>query len=101
MTDVIVNTVHRAPALRLKKPAAPVAGPATLAKPSGNVAVGALSRAVKGANAFVLSLRDGLTEQEREHRRKVEERRHILCLRMQNVRRLFPSLARCQFWSPC
>lgn len=97
MTDVILNPIHRAPVVRLKKPPTltqATSAPATLrhqhhqkpcAKPAPNAAVGALSRAVKSANSFVLSLRDGLTDQEREHQRKVEERRQILCLHMQNV----------------
>ncbi|KAH6667081.1 lipase [Plectosphaerella plurivora] len=96
MADVILNPGHRASVVRLKKPPAPsqtASAPATLrhhqkppcAKPVQNPAVGALSRAVKSANSFVLSLRDGLTDQEREHQRKVEERRLVLCLHMQNA----------------
>lgn len=44
-----------------------------------------LSRIIRGTNNLVLSLRDGLTESEREERRRTEERKVILRARMQNV----------------
>jgi TAG lipase/steryl ester hydrolase/phospholipase A2/LPA acyltransferase len=44
-----------------------------------------LSRIIRGTNSLVLSLRDGLTEPEREERRRIEERKVILRARMQNV----------------
>jgi TAG lipase / steryl ester hydrolase / phospholipase A2 / LPA acyltransferase len=56
------------------------------------VALGTLSRAVKGANNLLLSLRDGLNESERQQQRNVDERKQILALRMKNVGSLlFPS----------
>ncbi|KAM0333927.1 hypothetical protein ACHAQA_000944 [Verticillium albo-atrum] len=81
MTDVLLNHVHPAstnPSSRGKKPSA-------ASKQPEHVALDTLSRALKTANAYVQSWRDGLTQQERAHRSKVEERRQILCLRMQNA----------------
>ncbi|KAB5584966.1 acyl transferase/acyl hydrolase/lysophospholipase [Coniochaeta sp. 2T2.1] len=45
-----------------------------------------LSRIIRGTNNLVLSLRDGLTELEREERRRTEERKAILRARIQNAR---------------
>ncbi|KAB5578130.1 patatin-domain-containing protein [Coniochaeta sp. 2T2.1] len=45
-----------------------------------------LSRIIRGTNNLVLSLRDGLTELEREERRRLEERMAILRARIQNAR---------------
>ncbi|KAH8906460.1 patatin-domain-containing protein [Coniochaeta sp. PMI_546] len=45
-----------------------------------------LSRIIRGTNNLVLSLRDGLTESEREDRRRTEERKAILRARIQNAR---------------
>ena len=44
-----------------------------------------ISRALKGVGSLVLSLRDGLTDEEREANRRRDERRQILTLRMKNV----------------
>ncbi|KAF3342580.1 Lipase 4 like protein [Verticillium longisporum] len=82
MKDVLLNHVHPTtnnPALRGKKHAA------AARQPPEHLALDTLSRALKSANAYVQSWRDGLTQQERAHRSKVEERRQILCLRMQNA----------------
>ncbi|TDZ19088.1 Lipase 4 [Colletotrichum sidae] len=96
MNDVLINPVHSLPAIRPKSSAAP--GPPSLktcrsssAKKSQqqqqprNFALDSISRAIKGANNLVLTLRDGLTELERENKRKQEERRQILSLRMKNA----------------
>jgi TAG lipase/steryl ester hydrolase/phospholipase A2/LPA acyltransferase len=45
-----------------------------------------LSKLIRGSHNLVLSLRDGLTESEREDHRRTEERKAILVARMQNVR---------------
>ncbi|KAK4152210.1 acyl transferase/acyl hydrolase/lysophospholipase [Chaetomidium leptoderma] len=47
-----------------------------------------VSRLVQSAGNFVLSWRDGLTELEREDKRRDEERRQILAARMQHARTL-------------
>ena len=44
-----------------------------------------LSKIIRGTNSLVLSLRDGLTQSEREAHRRTEERKAILRARMQNV----------------
>ncbi|KAJ9150278.1 Patatin-like phospholipase domain-containing protein [Pleurostoma richardsiae] len=44
-----------------------------------------ISRLVRGANSFFWSLRDGLTDAEREDLRKLEERKQILALRMKDA----------------
>lgn len=46
---------------------------------------GAITRTVKGLSSYWSSLRDGLTDKQREERRQQEERRQILCLRMRNA----------------
>jgi hypothetical protein len=53
-----------------------------------------LSRIIRGTNNLVLSLRDGLTESEREERRRTEEHKAILRARIQTVGALFPLLTR-------
>lgn len=44
-----------------------------------------LSNIIRGTNNLVLSLRDGLTESEREERSRTEERKAILKARILNV----------------
>lgn len=44
------------------------------------------SRAIRDVSSLVLSWRDGMTESEREDKRRIEERMQILAARMQNVR---------------
>lgn len=56
-------------------------------KPKKPVLVQPLTRVIRDASNILLSLRDGMTESEREGRRRVEERMQILAARMQNVRR--------------
>lgn len=97
MNDVLINSVHPLAGTRTKASSiAPL--PSTSLKPGRsasikkhhtpprNAAIDTISRAIKGANNLVLSLRDGLSEMERENRRKQEERKQILSLRMKNVR---------------
>ncbi|KAF6798235.1 nte family protein [Colletotrichum sojae] len=96
MNDVLINSVHPLGGTRTKaSTTAPL--PSTSLKPGRsasikkhhpqprNVALDTISRAIKGANNLVLSLRDGLSELERENRRKQEERKQILSLRMKNA----------------
>jgi TAG lipase / steryl ester hydrolase / phospholipase A2 / LPA acyltransferase len=52
---------------------------------SQSFAVDAISRTIRGTGSFLLSLSDGLTEVQREYKRRLEERKQILCLRMKNV----------------
>ncbi|ROT36304.1 patatin-domain-containing protein [Sodiomyces alkalinus F11] len=98
MTDLLVNANHvphssSLTTTRPRKQTSASAGPLPASKRStantqpenANVALGALSRALKGTSDLVLSLLDGLTGQERQHRQKLDERRQILILRMQNA----------------
>ncbi|KAF9869658.1 patatin family [Colletotrichum karsti] len=95
MNDVLINSVHPLPGVRVKSN---TLGPSTSLKPSRassikkqhhsqprNGAFDSIFRAIRGANNLVLSLRDGLSELEREHKRKQEERKQILSLRMKNA----------------
>lgn len=50
-----------------------------------NTAIEPLSRAIKGAGNIILSLKDGLTESERDEQRALEERKQILSARLQNA----------------
>ncbi|KAL0929649.1 nte family protein [Colletotrichum truncatum] len=97
MNDVLINSVHPLPAIRVK-PSSTTPGPAPSLKPgrsasikkqhqppSRSGALDSISRAIKGANNLVLSLRDGLSELERENRRKQDERKQILSLRMKDA----------------
>lgn len=97
MNDVFLNPVHPLPAVRVKSSSP--SGPSASTKPGRpssikkqqpptplNAAFDSISRAIKGANSLVLSLRDGLSELERENRRKKEERRLVLSIHMKNVR---------------
>ena len=45
-----------------------------------------ISNLIRATNNFALSLRDGLTEPEREDRRWAQEHRQVLAARMENVR---------------
>src|SRR6188474_691423 len=54
-------------------------------KASSSSTLGTLSHTLRTANSLLLSLRDGLSAAEREHSKKVEERKQILALRMKNV----------------
>lgn len=96
MNDVLINSVHPLPGIRAKSSIA--SGPPSSLKPCRsssikkqhqcqprNGALDSISRAIRGANNLVLSLRDGLSELERENKRKQEERKQILSLRMKNV----------------
>ncbi|KAG7040213.1 hypothetical protein JMJ77_0010494 [Colletotrichum scovillei] len=96
MNDVFLNPVHPLPAIRVKS--ASPSGPSASTKPGRpssikkhppstplNAAFDSISRAIKGANNLVLSLRDGLSELERENRRKKEERRLVLSIHMKNA----------------
>ncbi|WYZ43808.1 hypothetical protein EsH8_VII_000244 [Colletotrichum jinshuiense] len=95
MNDVLVNSVHNLPAIRVKTsspaPASSLKPGRTYSikkqhqQPPRNVALDSIFRAIKGANNLVLSLRDGLSELERENRRKQEEQRQILSVRMKNA----------------
>ncbi|KAL2755659.1 hypothetical protein ACRALDRAFT_1082194 [Sodiomyces alcalophilus JCM 7366] len=97
MTDVLVNVNHvphsSSIATRPRKQTNSSAGalsatkhPTASTQPeNANLALDALSRALKGANNLVFSLLDGLSQPERRHKKKVEERRQILALRMQNA----------------
>ncbi|KAK2040217.1 patatin-like phospholipase [Colletotrichum somersetense] len=98
MNDVLLNSVHPLPEIRVKPssnvPSASLkSGRSSSFKkqqhqqpqPPLGAALDTISRAVKSANNLVLSLRDGLTELERESRRKKEERRLVLAVRMKNA----------------
>ncbi|OLN96958.1 Lipase 4-like protein 1 [Colletotrichum chlorophyti] len=93
MNDVLLNSVHSRPAIRVKPAAPPVSlksGRSSSTKKQHqqtptNIALDSITRAIKGANNLVLSLRDGLSELERENRRKQEERKQILSVRMKNA----------------
>ncbi|KAF0325476.1 patatin family [Colletotrichum asianum] len=95
MNDVLINPVHPLPAIRVKSSSS---GPTASLKtgrsssikkqpqsPPRNAAIDSISRAIRGANNLVLSLRDGLSELEQENKRKQEERKQILSLRMKNA----------------
>ncbi|EFQ31930.1 patatin-like phospholipase [Colletotrichum graminicola] len=98
MNDVLLNSVHSHPAIRVKPSSTVPSASLKSVRPSSfkkqqlqqpqpplTAALDTISRAVKSANNLVLSLRDGLTELERESRRKKEERRLVLALRMKNA----------------
>lgn len=89
MSDLLVNLL---PTFRLTTLATPTKSskrsPKEKARQAENVAdvaVQPLSRAVKGLGDMLQTMRDGLTAEEREGRRRTEERRQILMLRMKNV----------------
>lgn len=97
MTDVLVNVNHvphssSTPTRSRKQTNASARAQSATRRPTASTqpenakaALVALSRVFKGANNLVHSLLDGLTGPERQHKRKLEERRQILVLRMQNV----------------
>ncbi|TQN65948.1 Lipase 4 [Colletotrichum shisoi] len=98
MNDVLLNSVHPLPAIRVKPSSSVPAGSLKLGRSSStkkhqpqqpqpplNAALDSISRVIKGANSLVLSLRDGLSDLERENRRKKEERRLVLSVRMKNA----------------
>ncbi|MBE3044805.1 hypothetical protein IMZ48_20050 [Candidatus Bathyarchaeota archaeon] len=59
--------------------------PPSKTKPSNYVAIRAVSRAYAGSTNMALSLWDGLTAEERDRRRVVEERKTLLIFHMKNV----------------
>ncbi|SPO06122.1 related to TGL4 - triacylglycerol lipase [Cephalotrichum gorgonifer] len=69
-------------------PSKHAAEPKTTSTPKeaqNHVALRTLSRAFQGANNFALTLWDGLTVEERQRRRVVEERKSILIFHMKNA----------------
>ncbi len=91
MTDLLV---HGPPAIRVnsggdgKLRPSPHSSASSLKKrshPQKHAEFQPLSKIIRDAGNLVLSLRDGLTESERESRRRNEERMQILAARMQNV----------------
>ncbi|KAI1849198.1 hypothetical protein JX266_005159 [Neoarthrinium moseri] len=64
-----------------RRSTAPKKGP----RPPRYGAVEPLSRAIRGAGSFALYLRDGLTGPERDRRRLLDERKHVLTARLQNA----------------
>lgn len=85
------DLLHVFPSLRLVPSAAPGAtaaspeSPKLLKRKRSILFDNPVSKILRGANRTVRSFRDGLTELEREDRRKAEERKQILALRMKNV----------------
>lgn len=55
-----------------------------------------LSRLVRGANGFLACRKDAKAELEREEARKLDERKQILALRMNNVSLLLLASMRCR-----
>jgi len=54
-------------------------------KPQKKAALPPIARLIHDTSNLLLSLRDGLTESEREQKRRTEERMQILAARMHNV----------------
>lgn len=92
MADLLVQA-RSVPAIH-SKPNKSAAKPNTKAKrppsskptPAPGV-VATLQKALKDANNAYQWCKDGLTEQERERKRLVEQRRQILCAKLQDVSR--------------
>ncbi|ORY70311.1 acyl transferase/acyl hydrolase/lysophospholipase, partial [Pseudomassariella vexata] len=85
MTHLVIPTLHISPAPSCKfsnKHPIPKKGGS---KQIRNSAVQPLSRALKSVGDIVLSIKDGLTEAEREERRLLEERKQILAARLHNA----------------
>ncbi|KAL2129102.1 hypothetical protein VTI74DRAFT_8219 [Chaetomium olivicolor] len=79
MSDLLV---HGPGSPRLASPISPAKLRRRLSKGHGS---SQLSRLVRGANDVVLSWQDGLSEEEREDKRRTEERKQILAARMQSA----------------
>lgn len=69
----------------------PKTPPPNKQKTSNHAAVRAVSRAFQGTTSFALSLWDGLTPEDRNRRRVVEERKTLLIFHMKYVRTTPPS----------
>ncbi|KAH7140142.1 acyl transferase/acyl hydrolase/lysophospholipase [Dactylonectria estremocensis] len=89
MADLLVQA-RPVPAIHAKlnksttKPNTKAKRPPSKPTPAPGV-VATLHKAIKDANNALLWCKDGLTEQERGRKRAVEERRQILCARMQEA----------------
>lgn len=66
---------------------------------SGALPAHRLSKLIRGANEYLCPAQDGKTSPEADEALKIEERKHILALRMKNVS-LSPRCAVCEAWRP-
>lgn len=96
MTDLILQphpiTGHTKPTKSPTKSNTKAKRPASVPH-TGPVVVGTLQTAIKQVGSTWKWCKDGLSEDERQHARQTEERRQILCARIQNVSGLVLDLA--------
>jgi TAG lipase / steryl ester hydrolase / phospholipase A2 / LPA acyltransferase len=87
MADLILPA-RAVPSLYNKSTKSPVKSNTKAKRPpvSSVPVVGTLQKAIKSANDTWQWCKDGLTEDQRLKIKQLEERKHMLCLSMQNVR---------------
>lgn len=87
MSDLLLPTIPGNPQKRPKTPTSNSKQKQGQKSPAHNhAATLSVIKVARGMGNLVLSWRDGLAESEREDRRRTEERKQILAVRMQNVR---------------
>lgn len=87
MSGLLLPTIPGMPQKRPKTPTSNSKQKQGQKSPSQkHAATPSVLKVVRGMGSLVLSWRDGLAGSEREDRRRSEERKQILAVRMQNVR---------------
>ncbi|KAM5350640.1 hypothetical protein ACJ41O_007145 [Fusarium nematophilum] len=89
MADLLLQTravpaLHSKPTKSSVKPNTKAKRPPSVSS-SGPVVVNTLQKAIKQANSTWLWCKDGLTEEQRQKVQQLEERKHMLCQRLQSA----------------
>lgn len=90
MTQLVIPSLHVGPASASSNGYPSTCGFASKhgsaqSSSATTVPADSVARAIKGVGDLVLSWKDGLSESEREHRRRLEERKQIYMARLQNA----------------